>query len=462
MEAHHSSQRDHAAGIAARSASFERRTRSEGQYRICIVVADHQLLACTIRIEIIEMRPNLFAMIRLPQPLDEDADFDVALDSWIEIASQPSSSSLSSVGEEGVIGGLQAHQNSRARRRRTLRPNAPASNLPKIDRSPSLEDASSQEEYDESESESDRVMSSSGEGPTFHASLAPASEGAAIQASDDDDEDRTAINYPINNAQCFTPQPNAFSHPPSGQLRTMSQPSPGSYFPAQRRESQSSVRTSLPPRRDTNRTSHMPQNILSPSYDAAAHHDEALRSSLSTLLSCAAAARGLQKPDSKRTATPAQQPRTNRVEPMSLRLVSESALPENSPPQFQEPTFKPTIRRESTSTSTSSENKKDHKRKAATTRSSSRERRALKKARRTTSNEDLHVSPTLLTWVVSAGVVVVLSALSFSAGYSVGKEAGKIEAGAIMSDEQIRSCAREAGRSSLGLKRSLARSAVQV
>jgi hypothetical protein len=206
----------------------------------------------------------------------------------------------------------------------------------------------------------------------------------------------------------------------------------------------------------------MPQNILSPSYDAAAHHDEALRSSLSTLLSCAAAARGLQKPDTKRPTTTAQQPRTNRVEPMSLRLVPESALPENSPPQFQEPTFKPTIRRDSTSTSTSSEHKKDHKRKAATTRSSSRERRALKKARRTTSNEDLHVSPTLLTWVVSAGVVVVLSALSFSAGYSMGKEAGKIEAGAIMSDEQIRSCAREAGRSSLGLKRSLARSAVQV
>ena len=95
-------------------------------------------------------------------------------------------------------------------------------------------------------------------------------------------------------------------------------------------------------------------------------------------------------------------------------------------------------------------------------RSSSRERRALKKARRTISNEDLHVSPTLLTWVVSAGVVVVLSALSFSAGYSMGKEAGRIEAGGLMSDDQIRSCAREVGRSSLGLKRSLARSAVQV
>lgn len=401
------------------------------------------------------MLAYLLAKTQQGAPIDDEANSDDGIDSWIEIASQPSSSSLSSVGEEAHNAGPRQHQDSRARRRRTLRPNAPVLN-PTIRRSLSA-DTSSQEEYEESESESDRVMNSSEEGPVFN--LTPASAGAAFQSSDDDDENRTAINYPLNNDQCFTPQPNAFSHPPTGQMRTMSQPSPGSYFPSERRESQSSVRTSLPTR---NRTGHMPQNILSPSYDAAAQNDEALRTSLSTLLSCAAAARGLQKPENKRAATTARQLRSNRVEPMSLRLVPESALPENSPTQFQEPTFKPTIRRDSTSTSTSSEHKKENKRKAVSGRSSSRERRALKKARRTTSNEDLHVSPTLLTWVVSAGVVVVLSALSFSAGYSMGKEAGRIEAGGLVSDEQIRSCAREAGRSSLGLKRSLARSAVQV
>jgi hypothetical protein len=148
---------------------------------------------------------------------------------------------------------------------------------------------------------------------------------------------------------------------------------------------------------------------------------------------------------------------------MSFRIVPESALPApRSPPQSEEPTFHPTLRRQSTSTSASSEQQPENKRKAASGRSSSRERRALKKARRTTSSEELYVSPTLLTWVVSAGVVVFLSALSFSAGYSIGKEAGRIEASSFASDEQIRSCAREAGRSSLGLKRSLARSAVQV
>jgi hypothetical protein len=37
------------------------------------------------------------------------------------------------------------------------------------------------------------------------------------------------------------------------------------------------------------------------------------------------------------------------------------------------------------------------------------------------------VSPTLMTWVVSAGVVVLVSAISFSAGYVTGKEAGRAE-----------------------------------
>lgn len=415
------------------------------------------------RKNVANMLPYTYLLARMPAATqgDDDADSVDSLDSWVEIASQPSSSSLSSVGEAARNAGPRLHQDSRARRRRTLRPNAPTLNTNTTRRSPSA-DTSSQEEYDESESESDRVMNSSEEGPIFNISLTPASAGATFQSSDDDGENRTTINHPLRNDQCFTPQPNAFSHPPSGQLRTMSQPSPGSYFPTQRRESQSSVRTSLLSRRDTSRSGHMPQNILSPSYDAAAQNDEALRTSLSTLLSCAAAARGLQKSDRKRSATITQQPQANRVEPMSLRLIPESALPENSPTPFQEPTFKPTIRRDSTSTSTSSEHKKENKRKAVSGRSSSRERRALKKARRTTSNEDLHISPTLLTWVVSAGVVVVLSALSFSAGYSMGKEAGRIEAGGLISDEQVRSCAREAGRSSLGLKRSLARSAVQV
>lgn len=288
-------------------------------------------------------------------------------------------------------------------------------------------------------------------------------DGAA-QESGDEDENRTAINYPVNNSNCFTPQPNAFSHPPSSeQLRSAtSVPESGSYFPAVRQTPRPKRRQSIPSQQD-----HLPHNLLFPSYNVAAQHDEALRASLSTLLSCAAAARGLSKSGAKGPGTgPAAPPsRSKKVDPLSLRLIPESELPTaaNSPPQLQEPIFQPTIRRSSTSTSSSSAQAKDTKRKAANTgRSASRERRALKKARRSNSTEEIYVTPTLLTWVVSAGVVVVLSAISFSAGYSMGKEAGRIEAGGYTIDDPLRGCAREASRTSLGLKRTLARSAVQV
>jgi hypothetical protein len=39
------------------------------------------------------------------------------------------------------------------------------------------------------------------------------------------------------------------------------------------------------------------------------------------------------------------------------------------------------------------------------------------------------VNPTLMTWVISAGVVVLFSAISFSAGYALGREVGHTEAG---------------------------------
>lgn len=398
------------------------------------------------------------------QTFDGYTDF-YNLDSWVEISSQPSSSSLSSVNDEVITTGLRVQHDPRTRRRRT----AP-SNLNIAKRASSIGATSSQEEYEESESESDRVMTSSGEGPIlptpfYSSGLRPSmrptlSDNSVPHVSDDDDdENRTAINYPINDDACFTPQPNAFSHPPS-RGRHASLPTPGSYFPTSRPGGRPANRPAYASQPSSGRPSHLPQNILSPSYNAAAQHDEALRASLTTLLSCAAAARGLSRPsdNEKRanvTGTPAA--RTTRVEPLSLRLIPESALPVvSSPPQFQEPTFKPTIRRTSTSTSAaSSEQFKDHKRKAT-----SRERRGMKKVRRSASAEDLQITPTLLTWVVSAGVVVVLSALSFSAGYSIGKEAGMLEAGTLSAEEGLRTCAQEAGRTSLGLKRSLARSAV--
>lgn len=423
------------------------------------------------------------------QPYDQYTDF-FTLDSWVEISSQPSSSSLSSINDEIVTTGLRVQHDPRQRRRRVVRPGAPSTL--NISTGPSsIGGTSSQEEYEESESESDHIMTSSGEGPhpgarVCHAdgtspALFPSTRDGAAQESSDD-ENRTAINYPINNDACFTPQPNAFSHPPSsGHVRTASQPVPGSYFPTQRPSSRPTTRHSLPTQHDQSRQ-HMPQNILSPSYNAALQHDEALRASLSTLLSCAAAARGLKGETKRPQIHPATQPRGNRIELMSFRLLPESALPvASSPPThnaMQEPTFKPTLRRTSTSTTSTSASPahmtlphfKEPKRKSRP-HSKDRGRNSVKKVRRSSSSEELNgISPTLLTWVVSAGVVVVLSALSFSAGYSIGKEAGRFEAstfggagvGNAGGDEVLRGCAREAGRTSMGLKRSLARSAVQV
>lgn len=466
------------------------------------------------------------------------------VDSWVEIASQPSSSSLSSAADEIVLTGLRIQrpphthdgrpQRTR-RRRRTMDATAAASSRLNIVRANSIGGTSSQEEYEESESESDRVMTSSGEGPMHGGAVHPApafgsrtaaADTTAVISDDDDDDHRTAINYPLNRGAGFTPQPNAFSHPPAGGfLRTTSSPTPNSYFPSS--TSNRSPATARPTPRhsvsETRRTgalgSHLPQNPLSPTFNAAAQHEEALRASLNGLLSVAAAARGhSNKPDlSGKRAAPAVSglppPRGNRMDPASLRLLPESALPGASaappPAQPHEPTFPPTIRRHSiTSTSTTSEAvlhqapDKRHKSlppTAATTsassRNASRERRALKKARRDaaaaaaashTYPEDFpFISPTLLTWLVSAGVVVFVSALSFRAGYALGRESGFAEgaqfaaggggrgvggfladtgAGGMLLDagEFGSDCAREAGRGGLGLKRSLARGVVMV
>lgn len=79
----------------------------------------------------------------------------------------------------------------------------------------------------------------------------------------------------------------------------------------------------------------------------------------------------------------------------------------------------------------------------------------MKKARKTSLVIE-EISPTLLTWVVSAGVVVLISALSFSAGYVVGKETGQAEAVGQMgtAGSDAGRCGKEAIKSTgLGLRK---------
>ncbi len=77
------------------------------------------------------------------------------------------------------------------------------------------------------------------------------------------------------------------------------------------------------------------------------------------------------------------------------------------------------------------------------------QQRVTKKAKRTALLEE-SISPSLLTWVLSAGVVVLVSAISFSAGYAMGKEVGRAEVSVMDFGDEGRSCGREAVR---GLRR---------
>ena len=110
---------------------------------------------------------------------------------------------------------------------------------------------------------------------------------------------------------------------------------------------------------------------------------------------------------------------------------------------------RPSVRHRTSTTSLSSHNEKG-KRKASRSKDRNRAESRNKKQRRAVSpSRDAQVSPTLMTWVVSAGVVVLFSAISFSAGYAIGKEVGRVETGIVDGKDGI-VCGKEVGR---GLRR---------
>lgn len=305
----------------------------------------------------------------------------ILAESWVEVIPQPSVSSLAS----------STDGNSRLPAERIPRPLVPVRSMtePPPPRSTSTT-GSSQDEYEDSSSESDRVLSSSNE-DVFH-------KGAVYDEDDEDDDNRTALG--IGPSEAFTPQPNAFSHPPS------SRPDNGSYFPRVTSAPNSHIRD-RPTRSRPYLQRERERTTMVSSYQQ--DHDAALRASLTTLLSCAAAVRpkphspGVDKdksPDRPTATRPSTQPTT-------MRLVPESEL--------ARPRHEPT---------------KAMKRRS---RESSKERQVKKiKAQKLNatpySYDDYLISPTVVSWVISAGMVLVFSAISFSAGYAWGREAGRIEA----------------------------------
>ncbi|KAJ5153036.1 uncharacterized protein N7482_009514 [Penicillium canariense] len=392
-------------------------------------------------------------------------------DSWIEVSSQPSSSSLSSAAtnDDIITTGLQVEHREagmyqhRSRRRRMQHLAAVATaQVDYSSREASLA-SSSQEEYEESESESDPPMSSSNEDinrPVRPTSLpVPLASPSDEADSDDGDDTSTALGMGISPSP-FVPQPNVFSHPPNTTDPSWTRPS-------ESRRSQPSVlsnssrrteirRDSYPSTRASRRSQqsqHSPYNMISPSHHA--DHDAALRASLSTLLSCAAAARGLPKTDSPHL----QSSPSGAAPPASFRLVGESvAMGEESGEERSSPTRctetspsvgparrRPLVVPHGPSTSKA-------KRRSASPKDRSA---ATKKTRRASlSDSTAPISPTIMTWVISAGVVVLFSAISFSAGYMLGREVGRAEMG-VMGDGGVpgarssAACGQEAVRGSL-------------
>jgi len=355
------------------------------------------------------------------------------IDSWIEVASQPSSSSLSSANDDIITTGLRVQQQgSNTRRSRSQRHFAVTAQNGYSSRDAS----SSQDEYEESESESDRVLSSSNEEmnrkPPSLQNNGPSPSTLDVASSDDDDNS-TALGTRISTSR-FVPQPNVFSHPPASRnpswIRAMdtrhpepSEASSSSRRTAIRMNSQASMRSNRSARQNQQ---HSPINMLSPSHQP--DYDAALRASLSTLLSCAAAARGLPKSESQQLSPEPRQ------QPSSFRLVPESAMDssdEEAPAAAQRTTAGPVPKKHTISGSSyPSEAAPAPKKRRSNSPKGAGNQAASRKSRRSLLNESLSVnSPTVMTWVVSASVVVLFSAISFSAGYMLGREVGRMEMG---------------------------------
>lgn len=357
----------------------------------------------------------------------------IASESWVEVASQPSSSSLSSIGDEIVTTGLQV-------RRRRLQASARA--LPQQQTAIYTAGTSSQEEYDESESDDDQILTSSTENMP-HGNEQEGEDSQDGDGDSDDGDNATALGQRPPEQPVFRPQPNAFSHP-HGHVHHRSHSS-SSAMPVHPHSG--FTRPSFSQRAQT-RVHRGAPNFMSPS--AREDNDAALRASLTTLLSCAAAARGLPK---TREELQAQRSAGQGVgpgnQPVGLRLVPESELMAEdaaSPAPMASPPGKQRAAPRSTSRGCASERSKRSV-------SAGRTPRAAKKKKTAAGADDALISPTLLTWVVSAGVVVLVSVVGFGAGYVIGREVGYQE-GLTASvgglNETTSSCGREVMRSSGG------------
>ena len=344
-------------------------------------------------------------------------DSDQIGESWVEISSQPSSSSLSSIDNEIITTGLRVQPLDLRRHRRntTLGTSTAAQVEAAVRRT-----TSSQDEYDESSSEDDAGVTSMREELQMRTGrLSPRLQMAGLCAedvrfpspSDDDEDDEDEEGTALGIAQ------------------------PEAIFTPQSRTAE--VGATLRSRRETGRDSYFPPQSRAQRFSETAHraaNDEALRASLTTLLSCAQAARSLPKPPYQGLSAGTR----GGNEMQEFRLLPEAEILGTAPPPAstatqpsgQSPSTRP---RSSVTASADEKEKSKEKGKSGIQPKTSRKKRASTHVHSTESGAEVHqvltqnVSPTLFTWIVSAGVVVFVSVVGFGAGYAMGFEAGKEE-----------------------------------
>lgn len=311
------------------------------------------------------------------------------VDSWIEVASQPSDSYTSSSSPEDpvIISGLQVQRRkNRSRRRR----NSTSTAIPAASRAVESsdeygEDGEDDEELDGIDLNAIGSMGSSITDP----SLSEGEEGSSEEESDEDDEGEI---QPVAGLSSYVSAPQR----PQNNFRTFSRD---------------------PPQPD---------------------HDAALRASLSTLLSCAAGVGSASKPrPNERMGSIQEHVRPATIPTLSLVTDSEReammSRPPPPPPPYRRtvhnpPPQTPLEQKRPASPRRSREDTQATKHKSKTKTRRSTKATPAPNATMASAMASISASNmTYLTLAVSAGAVIIVSAISFSAGYALGKEVGRSE-----------------------------------
>ncbi|EPS41340.1 hypothetical protein H072_4772 [Dactylellina haptotyla CBS 200.50] len=312
------------------------------------------------------------------------------VDSWIEVASQPSDSYTSSSSPEDpvITSGLQVPK----RKHRSRRRNSTSTAIPSASRAV---ESSSEDEEDDDEDDDDldgidlNAIDSVGSSIT-DPSLSEGEEGSSDEEDDEDEGEIQPVSAGFS-------QYNPSASRPQNNFRTFS------------RE---------PPQPD---------------------HDAALRASLSTLLSCAAGVGSASKPRvADHMGMIQEQARPAPIHTLSLVTDSEReammSAPQPPPPyrrtvHHPPPQPIPQQQQHQKPRPVSPRRSKDDQQ-VAKHKAKTRSRRSSKAtaAGANTSVSSISASNmTYLTLAVSAGAVIIVSAISFSAGYALGKEVGRSE-----------------------------------